>query len=61
MEQNKGSRKKLVIVGTIGIPHGQQQSTRVLTAGTYLANDKPIPDDDFEEIGVGDVSGASLW
>jgi hypothetical protein len=36
MEQNRGSRKKLVLVGTIGIPHGQQ-TTRELTAGTVLA------------------------
>jgi len=56
MEHNKGSRKKLVIVGTIGIPHGQQP-IRVLTAGTFPAIDKPIPDDDFEEVDAGDMSG----
>ena len=40
MEQNREPHKKLVIVGTIGIPHGQQ-ATRELTAGTFLAIEKP--------------------
>jgi hypothetical protein len=57
IELNKGTRKKLVIVGAIGIPHGQQNSARALVAGTFPAIDKPTLDDEFEEEGADDVSG----
>jgi hypothetical protein len=56
IEQSKGSRKKLVIVGTLGIPHGQP-TTQELTAGTVPAIEKPMSDEQFEDIKVGDVSG----
>ena len=65
MEQSRGSQKKLIIVGTIGIPHGQQP-TRALTAGTFLVVEKPVSDEHFEDISfpsvisTGDVSGDLL-
>ena len=49
IELNKGTRKKLVIVGTLGIPHGKPSAARALVAGTFPVIDKPTPDDEFEE------------
>ena len=58
IELNKGTRKKLVIVGTLGIPHGKSSAARALVAGTFPVIDKPTPDDEFEEETIDDVSGA---